>query len=116
MGRISGGDIIALADQTLQARMAADIEDSTGNTYHSHLNSVERACAAFDACDVDKDGLVSVHELMDLDILHACFDIAGQAGADFVENLGVSEFTDLLKVRYPPTRYPSCLEKHAPPS
>ena len=32
------------------------------------------------------------------DLTAAAFDIAGQAGADFVQNLGVAEFTDLLKV------------------
>ena len=32
------------------------------------------------------------------DLTSAAFDIAGQTGADFVQNLGVVEFTDLLKV------------------
>jgi len=32
------------------------------------------------------------------DLTGAAFDIAGQTGADFVQNLGVVEFADLLKV------------------
>ena len=45
--KTDGADPGALADQTVQARIAAGIEDSTGHTYHSHLNMIEWACEIY---------------------------------------------------------------------
>ena len=54
--KTSGGDVAALADETLHGRMAAGIEDSTGITYYSHINMLEWACSIFD-CPIVPAGL-----------------------------------------------------------
>ena len=43
-----GGNVMDVADVTLQGRMAASMEDTTGVKYYSHINMLQWACSVFE--------------------------------------------------------------------
>jgi hypothetical protein len=58
----SGGDLNALADEKIQGRMAAGIEDTTSATYFSFINMLQWACSVFE-CEVCPAHLQSIRRV-----------------------------------------------------